>query len=108
MRIEVHAEAERVALTEPTNFTAFAVWTDTEVNARVAALLKPIGRLADDRQHAFISRKGLCALAGEFSEDEEWLSSLDSMISYAKTKGWLDQDGSIRAHVVVSGEGPTA
>lgn len=46
---------------------------------------------------ALIPAAAVRRLAG--TTDEAWEASFVSMLDYAATKGWLTDDGSIRAHV---------
>jgi 3-hydroxy-9,10-secoandrosta-1,3,5(10)-triene-9,17-dione monooxygenase reductase component len=91
----------RVRLREPEDFSAFQVeclvadgkedWPGLE------AALRGTAEVRDD--HAYFSPAGLEGLAGKTAEDEEWQSGFRKMIEYAETKGWLDDAGSIAAHV---------
>jgi hypothetical protein len=53
--------------------------------------------------HAFVGRDQLVALAGEHGRDPRWLESLDAMLGYAVSKGWVDDAGAARAHVEYAG-----
>jgi len=96
--IDLSPDASAPTLAEPDDFKAFKVvvtgGTDSDA---LAAALAPVGRLADDG-HAFITPEGLRSLAGDKAQDPEWNSSLDGMIGYAQSKGWVDESGAIQAH----------
>lgn len=53
--------------------------------------------------HAWIHRDVLMELAGD-SVDAEWLDELGSMVDYARSKGWVDVHGRLRAHVTIASE----
>ena len=44
------------------------------------------------------SHSRLTVLAGR-ADDPDWQQKLAGMVSYAGSKGWLDEQGRIRAHV---------
>jgi hypothetical protein len=50
-------------------------------------------------EHGFISRETFVALAGPRGDEPAWLAQLDAMLGYAASKGWTDEQGSVRAHV---------
>lgn len=56
--------------------------------------------------HAWLDRRTLVHLAGE-AVDAPWIEKLDEMINYAADKGWVDEDGRIRAHLSMPGDGET-
>ncbi|MFD9552360.1 hypothetical protein ACFWBG_33685 [Nocardia salmonicida] len=97
--MEIVVNRAGVKLVEPDNFTGFRVAFAGERRADLARALAPYGRLADDGNHAFISRRGVEALAGERATDAAWRTSLDEMIGYAVSRGWTDESGFIRAHI---------
>jgi hypothetical protein len=55
--------------------------------------------LVHDADHVWIDPNMLIALAGELGESETWRSHLDEMLDVAGHFGWVDSDGSVRAHV---------
>ncbi len=84
-------------LQDPLNFSAFKVVTSAPL--KKGALAKALGTAgrADGETAAFIDQAWLRA---QIPDDEPgWLGKLDGMIAYAGTKGWLAEDGAIRAHV---------
>jgi hypothetical protein len=63
------------------------------------AAVSRIGSPAD-ADHVWVDRAALEALAGDLTQDAAWQRSLESMLTYAASKGWVDESGAIRAHVV--------
>jgi hypothetical protein len=61
-----------------------------------------VGRLEGD--HAVVAPEALRRLAGD-AVSTEWIKGLESMTSYARSKGWLDDSGWIRAHIEEVAEG---
>lgn len=70
-----------IELVEPDDFTSFKVVVSTP-------------------SHSWVDPGILAALAGR-ARDTAWAEQLAGMVSYAGTKGWLDEQGRIRAHVEV-------
>ena len=50
--------------------------------------------------HAFVYPAGLFALAGARPDDERWISHFNAMAEFARSKGWVDDDGRLQAHVI--------
>jgi hypothetical protein len=50
-----------------------------------------------DDEHAFLSPDSVRALADGTSDD--WRARFDNMIDFARSKGWTDGDGRVRAHL---------
>ena len=69
-----------IELREPDDFTAFKI------------LVKPV-------DEAGVPLAVLRALAGKRAEDAEWQGNLERMLTYAAERGWIQDDGAIRAHV---------
>jgi hypothetical protein len=49
--------------------------------------------------HLYVGIGDVVSLAGERGGDAEWRSQLDQMVAYAQTKGWVRDDGAVRAHI---------
>ena len=49
--------------------------------------------------HIFIKPEKLCELAGKRALDLAWTKKLDSMVAYAISSGWADDEGALRLHV---------
>lgn len=79
LRIDTGTTPPLVEVVEPEDFTSFKVVVVTA-------------------SHSWVDPADLTALAGR-SDDADWQQKLAGMISYAGTKGWLDEQGRIRAHV---------
>lgn len=65
---------------------------------RLRAALAAWGRLDDDH-HAYIRVDALRTLAGESARNADWRTAFDDMIAYARSHGWVDQGGAVRAHI---------
>ncbi len=81
LRIDTSSTPPSVEVVEPDDFTSFKV-----------VVLTP--------SHSWVDPADLAALAGR-AGDTEWEHNLTGMIGYARSKGWLDERGRIRAHVEV-------
>ena len=85
----------RVVLRDEGDFTAFKVVVDgvgdwADLSDAVA------GRARVEPPHLWVDAGEVRALGRP--EDPEWCRQLDQMVDFARSKGWLDQDGAIRAH----------
>lgn len=79
LRIDPSTTPPLVEVVEPEDFTAFKVVVVTTA-------------------HSWVNPADLTALAGR-ADDPDWQQKLAGMVSYAGSKGWLDEQGRIRAHV---------
>jgi len=86
--------AGAATLEDADNFRAFNVKTDLNTSEQLAAL-KGVGRL--DGGHVWVDPAWLRAHGRP--GDAEWLSGLAKMLDYAKSAGWVDEAGGIRAHI---------
>jgi hypothetical protein len=50
-------------------------------------------------EHAYVTRDALRSLAGDRADDPAWQEQLEGMLAYASSKGWVRDDGAVRAHV---------
>jgi hypothetical protein len=57
-----------------------------------------LGR-TEGHRYVFVDPNTLRRLPGAKSNDLNWLSSLDAMLQLARSKGWVDDAGIVRAHV---------
>ena len=96
-----------VVLREPEDTGAFALLVAGPADAsassqaeHLARVLQAtgVGRLASDG-HAFVVPDAVRFMAAG-QVDNGWDERFETMLSYAATKGWLDDDGAIQAHVV--------
>ena len=79
LRIDTRVTPPHVQLCEPEDFTAFKVVVVTA-------------------KHSWVDPGDLTELAGR-GGDAQWHQNLAAMIGYARSKGWTDDTGRIRAHV---------
>jgi hypothetical protein len=49
-------------------------------------------------EHVFLDVDAVKGLAGERATGE-WLVEFEKMIEFARSKGWVDEAGRVRAHV---------
>jgi hypothetical protein len=89
-----------VELSEPDDFKGFKVVVRQADSDQLAAALEGVAAVEPGGEAAFVEIEALKGLAGDRASDPEWLGSLDGMVAYAQTKGWMSDDGSsIQAHV---------
>jgi hypothetical protein len=89
-----------VALCDEDDFGSFKVVVRGMAagDPRLAGVLEPFGSIGSNGD-ALLRIDAVKALAGDRGGDAEWLAQLDGMIGYARSRGWLAQDGSaIQAH----------
>jgi len=97
VEIDLSAESARARLAEPDDFTAFKVVL-RDSGPSVAERVEAIGVARLD-EHAWVRVDALRELAGA-SATPEWEESLASMLEFARSRGWVDDElDSIRAHV---------
>jgi hypothetical protein len=103
MRIDVdlsEGSGQQVVLCRPDDFRSFSVSiaggrrSPTEVRAALERLGRPEGE-----GHVFVDVGQLLRLAGSRRHDPRWLAALDEMVSFARSRGWVDAAGGVRAHV---------
>jgi hypothetical protein len=58
--------------------------------------LKVVAQRAD---HVWLTREEIERLAGDRSRDPAWRDQLETMLAYAASKGWVNDEGAVRAHV---------
>jgi hypothetical protein len=49
--------------------------------------------------HTWVHPDALRSMAGERADDPDWAAGLAKMVAYAESKGWVREDGAIRAHI---------
>ena len=99
MIVEIHVEADvaQARLVDPGDFTSFKAVLHGAGPA-LAERLAPIGVTRVD-EHAWVSVAALRRLAGD-AATPAWEDSLASMLDFARSRGWVDDDlESVRAHV---------
>lgn len=88
-----------VTLEDPDDFTAFSISRRQGVSDDdLAEAVARLGR-ASGQDHVFVSVEALTSLAGSRAADHDWQSGLGRMTTYAQSKGWVDKQGGIRAHI---------
>jgi hypothetical protein len=104
MRIYVDATgpAAEATLRDGENFGAF----DVEVvgdEAAAAPTLAALGSWQPGDRHVFVTVEALVGLAGARGRNPDWRNSLQAMLDYAASHGWVDDAGRVRAHIVDPG-----
>ncbi len=97
--VDLSATPAAIALEAPDDFQGFhvAVRGGTPGDPRLDEAVARFGR--GDGEHVFVDVAALRGLAGERAADPAWQASLEGMLGYARSKGWLDDEGAIQAHV---------
>lgn len=73
---------------------------DLTVNElRDAADFGSLKVVASTPSHMWIAREDFARLAGAQADDPSWRDGLEKMFAYAETKGWVNEDGAVRAHI---------
>lgn len=97
VEIDLRGEEAQARLIDPEDFTSFKVVvhdTKPSLEERLAA----VGVVRVD-EHAWVGVDALRRLAGP-AATPAWEKSLGSMLEFARTRGWVDDEtGSVRAHV---------
>lgn len=89
--------ADGVTLDSPNEFNRFDVVRRDGADVTAAIVEHGWGTVAESGD-VMIS---VARLRSAGPDDDAWRSGLDGMIGYARTKGWLDADGThIQAHIV--------
>lgn len=86
--------ASGVALDDADNFRAFAVVVTGEPD--LSSALAGLGVV--DGDHVFFDAEAVKRLAGERATDD-WGANFDKMVEFARSKGWVDGAGRVRAHI---------
>jgi hypothetical protein len=82
-------------LEDPDDFFSLEVRWTSELPP-LAHDMAPAGYLAEN--HVWLDPQWLRAQGGSFGP--EWEASFDAMVDFARSKGWTDPDGFLRAHIV--------
>jgi hypothetical protein len=103
MRIHVDATSTpaQTVLVDPDDFDAFELLLEGDEDPAAEAV-SALGELADV-DHVYVEPDRLIALAGDRGRNPVWIASLREMIAYADTRGWVDSEGRVRAHIVRPG-----
>ena len=84
-----------VTLADADNFRAFSV-VSNGVREKLGEALSGLGTV--DGDHAWLDAGAVKNLAGD-GVGEQWHADFDAMVEFARSKGWTDDDGRVRAHV---------
>jgi len=105
VNVDLAATSNSVQLREPDHFREFKVVVvgHREERTSLEQALRPFGRLDNDG-YAWIRRDAVERLAGERSTNPDWSGSLDGLVAYAQSHGWVDSAGDLRAHCEWTGE----
>lgn len=52
-----------------------------------------------DVEHTWIEPERIAELAGELAASPEWREGFERMLEFARSRGWVRDDGAVRAHV---------
>lgn len=100
MIVTVDGVAGAVTMQDVDNLGALSVQLRGCTREVASKMLAGLGRL--DGEHVWLEIKALQALSPR-ADDTDWLSGFEGTMAYAKSKGWLDPDGtSVRAHLAPS------
>jgi hypothetical protein len=88
----------RMRLEEIDDFTGFAAHAVCAPEVLDAGLTGAGCR--DHDAHLWIDRGWV--LANGRPADPQWRAAFDNMVAFAESRGWVDSDGAIRAHLVWS------
>ncbi len=97
VELDLRGADPEARLLEPDDFKGFKV----VVSDHAPALAGRVAALGIPRfdEHAWVSIDALRSLAGA-AATPAWEESLDSMLEFARSKGWVDDElGAIRGHV---------
>jgi NAD(P)-dependent dehydrogenase (short-subunit alcohol dehydrogenase family) len=96
MRVHL-TKAGAITLCEPFVFNRLDVLVDAQSPKRLEQAIARIGS-RDGVEHVRLSPSVLRFLSSH-AGSAEWDAKFDAMISYAASKGWLDEQGRVRAHL---------
>jgi hypothetical protein len=100
LRVDLGTDPAGVVLAEPDAFDRFAVVVvGAGSRADLARATANVGALDADGEHLFVGRGELRSLAGDRAISPSWLEGFETMVGYAESKGWVDGEGRVRAHV---------
>jgi hypothetical protein len=85
-------------LADQDNFRAFAVMVDGTPDQlpAVADALTGLGVVDADGGHAMLDADAVRGLA---NAGDAWSADFGAMVEYARSKGWTDEQGRVRAHL---------
>lgn len=78
-------------------FTAFSAASGTTDNAAVGSAMGEAGHAADNDGHVWVSADWIRSTV---NGDDAWTAGFDAMVSFATSKGWMNDAGThILAHI---------
>jgi hypothetical protein len=100
VRIVIDLSGDQVLLAEPDDFGRFSVTVEGAGPDSLPDVVHDsgLGRMGPDGSHVVVDPVALRALAGDAATDE-WDEGFAAMCTYAASKGWVEADGGILAHV---------
>jgi hypothetical protein len=96
--IVIDLSEARVLLTDPEDFTRFSVAVEGDGDLAQVVHQSGLGRLRPDGEHVVVDPVALRALAGP-AAGEGWDRGFEGMCAYAASKGWVEDDGGVVAHI---------
>lgn len=96
MRVHL-TNAGAITLLEPLVFNRLDVLVDPQPPEQLELAIARVGS-RDGANHVWLSPSVLRFLSSE-AGSAEWDAKFDGMIRYAASKGWLDEQGRVRAHL---------
>lgn len=102
MRVHL-TRAGAITLSEPSVFNRLDVLVDPQPPEQLEQAIARVGS-RDGADHVRLSPSVLRFLSSE-AGSAEWDAKFDGMISYAASKGWLDEQGRVRAHLTLAEAG---
>jgi NAD(P)-dependent dehydrogenase (short-subunit alcohol dehydrogenase family) len=96
MRVHL-TNAGAITLCEPTVFNSLDVLVDPQSPQQLEQAIARIGS-RDGADHVRLSPSVLRFLSSH-AGSAEWETKFDAMVGYAASKGWLDEQGRVRAHL---------
>jgi hypothetical protein len=100
IHVDTAIEPPAARLADRDNFRAFAVMVDGTPDRlpAVVSALNGLGVVEADGGHAMLDAGAVRLLAGATAGDA-WTAGFDTMVEYARSKGWTDEHGRVRAHL---------
>jgi hypothetical protein len=96
--ILIDLSEQRVHLSDPDDFTRFSVAVEGDGDLAQTVHQSGLGRLRADGEHVVVDPVALRALAGG-AATASWDEGFSGMCAYAASKGWVEDDGGIVAHI---------
>ena len=91
----LQVDGSSVELVEAGDFRRFAV---VVVADGELAALDGLGEVDSAGEHVFLEPAAIRGLAGERATGE-WGEGFEKMVEFARSKGWVDEAGRVRAHI---------